>query len=68
MRILAETRWRSFGPRQRLLLTTLGVGLVSLIGASADDLAHGVAAGDKGYLHEVSGFLLIPFAYLDANT
>lgn len=30
-------------------------------------LAHGVAAGDKGYLQEVSGVLLVPFAYLGAK-
>ena len=29
--------------------------------------AHGVAAGDKGYLQEVSGVLLVPFAYLGAK-
>ena len=29
--------------------------------------AHGVTAGDKGYLQEVSGRLLIPFAYLGAK-
>ena len=30
-------------------------------------LAHGVTAGDKGYLQEVSGILLAPFAYLGAK-
>lgn len=30
-------------------------------------LAHGVTAGDKGYLQSVSGVLLIPFAYLGAK-
>jgi HupE / UreJ protein len=30
-------------------------------------LAHGVASGDKGYLQEVSGVLLVPFAYLGAK-
>jgi hypothetical protein len=30
-------------------------------------LAHGVTAGDKGFLQEVSGVLLIPFAYLGAK-
>lgn len=29
--------------------------------------AHGVAAGDKGFLQEVSGVLLVPFAYLGAK-
>ena len=30
-------------------------------------LAHGVTAGDKGYLQEVSGVLLLPFTYLGAK-
>jgi HupE / UreJ protein len=30
-------------------------------------LAHGVAAGDKGFIQQVSGMLLIPFAYLGAK-
>ena len=29
--------------------------------------AHGVAAGDKGYIQEVAGVLLVPFAYLGAK-
>jgi hypothetical protein len=38
-----------------------------LLGSPADVLAHGVTAGDKGYIQEVSGVLLIPFAYLGAK-
>jgi hypothetical protein len=30
-------------------------------------LAHGVAEGDKGYIQEVTGVLLVPFAYLGAK-
>jgi hypothetical protein len=41
--------------------------LIALAGFPASALAHGVAAGDKGYLQEVSGVLLIPFAYLGAK-
>lgn len=33
----------------------------------AEVLAHGVTAGDKGYLQEVSGVLLLPFTYLGAK-
>ncbi|MBA3853609.1 MAG: hypothetical protein C0503_04285 [Gemmatimonas sp.] len=33
----------------------------------ATALAHGVTAGDKGYLEQVSGILLAPFAYLGAK-
>ncbi len=30
-------------------------------------MAHGVAAGDKGYIQEIAGVHLIPFAYLGAK-
>lgn len=30
-------------------------------------LAHGVAAGDKGFIQQASGVLLLPFAYLGAK-
>jgi hypothetical protein len=40
---------------------------VCLLGTPMDVLAHGVTAGDKGYIQEVSGVLLIPFAYLGAK-
>jgi hypothetical protein len=33
----------------------------------APALAHGVTAGDKGYLQNVSGVLLVPFTYLGAK-
>ena len=46
----------------RLLMTALPLLLVP-----GTALAHGVAAGDKGYLQEMSGVLLIPFAYLGAK-
>lgn len=39
--------------------------LVALFPEAA--LAHGVTAGDKGYLQEVSGVLLFPFTYLGAK-
>jgi hypothetical protein len=41
--------------------------LVALLVFPADALAHGVAAGDKGYIQSVSGILPIPFAYLGAK-
>ena len=41
--------------------------LLSLAGLPAEALAHGVTAGDKGYIQEVSGVLLLPFAYLGAK-
>jgi hypothetical protein len=40
---------------------------VLLGGLSTELLAHGVAAGDKGFIQQTSGVLLIPFAYLGAK-
>lgn len=40
-------------------------GLLALLPTSL--LAHGVSAGDKGYIQEMSGVLLMPFAYLGAK-
>ena len=51
----------------RLLSCIALAALVVLLGAPADALAHGVAAGDKGFIQEVSGILLIPFVYLGAK-
>ena len=53
--------------RSTLLLLVLLAGLVPLLGAPADAFAHGIAAGDKGYIQEISGVLLVPFAYLGAK-
>ena len=48
------------------LLTILALCLtVHLVAPEA--LAHAVAAGDQGYIHEISGIHLIPFAYLGAK-
>ncbi len=41
--------------------------LIALPLLPAFALAHGVAAGDKGYIQTVSGILSIPFAYLGAK-
>lgn len=51
-------------PRLPLLLA---IPLVALVALPGDLLAHGVAAGDKGWIQEVSGVLLVPFAYLGAK-
>lgn len=53
--------------RRSLLLLVVLAGLMALLGAPADAFAHGVAAGDKGYIQEISGVLLVPFAYLGAK-
>ncbi|HEX7240770.1 MAG TPA: HupE/UreJ family protein [Longimicrobiaceae bacterium] len=60
-------RRRSRGARLPLLLLLLAACVPALLAAPADALAHGVAAGDKGYIQEISGVLLVPFAYLGAK-
>ncbi len=53
-----------------MILRTLLAFAAALIGVAAypaTAVAHGVAAGDKGYLQEVAGVLLVPFAYLGAK-
>jgi hypothetical protein len=43
------------------------VSLALLLGAPDEAFAHGVAAGDKGYIQSIFGVHLIPFAYLGAK-
>ena len=45
------------------------IGLVTALFAfTVDASAHGVTAGDKGYIQESSGTMLIPFIYLALPT
>ncbi len=53
--------------RPFLLPMTLLVFAAVLLAVPAELFAHGVAMGDKGYIQESSGVLLIPFAYLGAK-
>src|SRR5688500_2660230 len=53
--------------RPNIAIVLLVAGIVALLGLPAEALAHGVTAGDKGYIQEVSGMLLVPFAYLGAK-
>ena len=53
--------------RTTITIVLLVAGIVALLGIPVEALAHGVTAGDKGYIHEVSGMLLVPFAYLGAK-
>ena len=48
-----------------LNITLLSILTVLLLTVSVS--AHGVAEGDKGYIHEITGVNLIPFAYLGAK-
>jgi hypothetical protein len=59
-----ETHFRGATPRLVLAMT---LGLAALLAAPMEAFAHGVAAGDAGYLQEVTGVLLVPFAYLGAK-
>ena len=52
--------------RVRLLVLTLVAG-AAVLAIPVDALAHGVAAGDKGYIQSIYGVHLIPFAYLGAK-
>ena len=47
--------------------TMLTLVVVALLVLPSVLLAHGVTAGDKGYLQQASGVLLMPFAYLGAK-
>jgi HupE / UreJ protein len=58
---------RLAGCERRLLARRLLLLCVLFAGASSELLAHGVAAGDKGFIQQSSGMLLIPFAYLGAK-
>src|SRR5829696_8238226 len=53
--------------RARLILFLLIAAAVSQLALPGELMAHGVAAGDAGYIQESAGVLLIPFAYLGAK-
>ena len=55
------------GERVPVRLRLLAAATLLLAALPAELLAHGVTAGDKGYLQSVSGVLLVPFAYLGAK-
>ncbi len=54
---------------KKSLFVLLGLSTVTAIvfGVIPDALAHGVTAGDKGYIQEIVGVLPIPFMYLGAK-
>jgi hypothetical protein len=54
-------RWRP------AILAALALFLLLLNGVGSQALAHGVAAGDKGYIQETSGVAFMPFVYLGAK-
>jgi hypothetical protein len=53
--------------RNLVLLVALLACIGTVLGWIPDAIAHGVTDGDKGYIQESSGTLLVPFAYLGAK-
>ncbi|HYE50644.1 MAG TPA: HupE/UreJ family protein [Azospirillaceae bacterium] len=53
------------GPARALALAALAI--PALVAAAPEALAHTVAEGDKGYIQEITGIHLLPFAYLGAK-
>ncbi len=51
----------------RVLYSLLLLVVLLLVGLPTDIWAHGVAAGDKGFIQQITGVHLIPFAYLGAK-
>jgi hypothetical protein len=49
------------------IAVSIAIAAILLATVSAEAFAHGVAAGDKGYIQSVSGVLLMPFVYLGAK-
>ena len=64
---LATDRLRAFDARARPPWLLLLAVFATLLLVPPDALAHGVTAGDKGYIQETEGVRLIPFAYLGAK-
>ena len=53
--------------RMRTHCAMLAIACLAVLLMPGEALAHGVAAGDKGYIQEIAGVHLIPFAYLGAK-
>ncbi len=53
--------------KKPFILLTLPILALLLFGIVPEAFAHGVTAGDKGYIKEVSGVLPVPFIYLGAK-
>lgn len=55
------------GRHSGMLASLLPLAVICLCALAGDALAHAVTQGDKGYIQEISGVHLIPFAYLGAK-
>ena len=49
------------------MLGVVLLGIVLLLGLGTSAFAHAVTEGDKGYIQEITGVHLLPFAYLGAK-
>ena len=58
---------RALVPRLHGFPLALATACLAVVLMPGEALAHGVAAGDKGYIQEIVGVHLIPFAYLGAK-
>ena len=59
-------RWARLTPARALALLVL-VSLVVLLVTPLEAWAHGVTDGDKGFIQQSTGILLVPFMYLGAK-
>ena len=55
------------GGRNRMNLRLALIAVMALVLLPDTAFAHGVTAGDKGYIQQITGAHLIPFAYLGAK-
>jgi len=60
-----EGGWRGCTPARLALHMIIAIVVLCLLAGTA--AAHAVAAGDKGYIQEITGVNLIPFVYLGAK-
>ncbi|WP_395015004.1 HupE/UreJ family protein [Dongia sp.] len=54
-------------PPARNAAFRIGLAVLALMATASQALAHGVTAGDKGYIQEITGIHLLPFLYLGAK-
>src|SRR5688572_1917492 len=66
---MTESRFAppSLAMRVRAFCVAVTTTCLAVLLMPGEALAHGVAAGDKGYIQEIVGIHLIPFAYLGAK-
>ncbi|EMX8445580.1 TPA: HupE/UreJ family protein [Pseudomonas aeruginosa] len=58
---------RGIGAFLRRPLAVFSLAIALMLLSMADALAHGVAEGDKGFIQESTGVMLIPFVYMGAK-